>query len=81
MTDTLTVQGLSKSFTGTTVLDHVTLTLPTGSITAVVGASGCGKTTALRILAGLEEATTVAAQDPLVVHGASDIVVHEWLAR
>lgn len=35
----------------------------------------------LRGLAGLEEATTVAAQDPLVVHGASDIVVHEWLAR
>ncbi|QVI26491.1 ABC transporter ATP-binding protein [Mycolicibacterium neoaurum] len=55
MTDTLTVQGLSKSFTGTTVLDHVNLTLPAGSITAVVGASGCGKTTLLRLVAGFEK--------------------------
>jgi uncharacterized protein YciI len=35
----------------------------------------------LRGLAGLEEARMVAAQDPLVLHGASDIVIHEWLAR
>ena len=35
----------------------------------------------LRGLAGLEEAKAVAAQDPLVVNRASDIVIHEWLAR
>ncbi len=55
MTDTLAVQDLCKSFTGTTVLDRVNLTLPTGSITAVVGASGCGKTTLLRLVAGFEK--------------------------
>ncbi|WP_304108313.1 ABC transporter ATP-binding protein [Mycolicibacterium bacteremicum] len=55
MTDTLTVRGLSKSFTGEPVLDHVDLALPAGSITAVVGASGCGKTTLLRLVAGFEK--------------------------
>ncbi len=36
-------------------LDGVTLAMPGGSFTAVVGRSGCGKTTLLRVLAGLEQ--------------------------
>lgn len=32
------------------VLDHVTLTIPTGKTTAIVGVSGSGKTTILRLL-------------------------------
>jgi NitT/TauT family transport system ATP-binding protein len=35
-------------------LDHVSLTIPTGSFTAVIGPSGCGKTTLLRLGSGLE---------------------------
>ncbi|MGJ4729570.1 YciI family protein [Luteimonas sp. SDU101] len=35
----------------------------------------------LRGLASLAEAEAIVARDPLVVHGASDAVVHEWLAR
>ena len=35
----------------------------------------------LRGIASLEEAEAIVARDPLAVHGASDIVVHEWLAR
>jgi len=38
-----------------TVLDRLSLTLQTGASTAVVGVSGCGKTTLLRVLAGLVE--------------------------
>ncbi|MGW0158174.1 ABC transporter ATP-binding protein [Mycobacterium sp. NPDC003323] len=53
-TDVLVVRELTKSFTGAMVLDGVDLTLPAGSITAVVGASGCGKTTLLRLVAGFE---------------------------
>lgn len=34
-------------------LDDISVTLPTGSFTTIVGRSGCGKTTLLRILAGL----------------------------
>ena len=39
-------------------LAGVDLTFPRGSITTVVGRSGCGKTTLLRLLAGLEQPTS-----------------------
>ncbi|MEO3757290.1 ABC transporter ATP-binding protein [Mycobacterium sp. B14F4] len=54
----LQVRGLGKSFGGVTVLDHIDLDLPAGTITAVVGASGCGKTTLLRLIAGFETPDT-----------------------
>lgn len=56
--NTLTVIGLSKTFADHPVLDGVDLTLPEGTITAVVGASGCGKTTLLRLVAGFESPDT-----------------------
>lgn len=40
-------------YTEAVVLDHLSLDLPEGSLTAVLGASGCGKSTVLRALAGL----------------------------
>jgi len=52
----LCVEGLSKDFGGAPVLAGLDLEVPRGSCTAVLGASGCGKTTLLRIVAGLERA-------------------------
>ena len=48
------IRGLAKSFNGHVVLDHIDLQLQRGTTTAVVGASGCGKTTLLRLIAGFE---------------------------
>ncbi len=48
------LRGLAKSFGATPVLAEIDLTVPAGSITAVLGASGSGKTTLLRLIAGFE---------------------------
>lgn len=52
----LQIKGLSKKFGKKQVIDQLDLDIPTGSILSVVGPSGGGKTTFLRILAGLEKA-------------------------
>ena len=52
----LNVQGLRKAFGSHPVLTSVDLTVPAGSLTAILGASGSGKTTLLRVLAGFERA-------------------------
>lgn len=54
----IAVQGLSKIFTPNkeqriTALDQVSLAIPYGSISALVGADGAGKTTLIRIACGL----------------------------
>ena len=49
------VRGVSKSFKGTKVLDDVSFDVAEGESLVLLGASGSGKTTILRIIAGLEE--------------------------
>ncbi|WP_051407443.1 ABC transporter ATP-binding protein [Nocardia sp. CNY236] len=48
------ITAVSKTFGDTRVLDEISLDVPDHSATAVVGSSGCGKTTLLRIVAGFE---------------------------
>lgn len=43
----------SQGKTSKTVLEHLSLDIPTGTTTAIMGPSGCGKTTLLRLLAGI----------------------------
>ncbi|WP_329040968.1 ABC transporter ATP-binding protein [Streptomyces sp. NBC_00178] len=50
--------GISKTYGSFTAVHPLDLTVPQGSFFALLGASGCGKTTTLRMIAGLEEATT-----------------------
>ena len=55
----LKVEGLTKSYVpgGDPVLDGVHFELNQGEFACVIGHSGCGKTTILNVLAGLESAT------------------------
>ena len=53
----LQLTGVTKRFGAVTAVDDVCLTVPAGSFFALLGASGCGKTTTLRMVAGLEEPT------------------------
>jgi len=52
----LLVSGLWKGYGRQPVLRGVDLEVPAGSLTAVLGLSGCGKTTLLRVVAGFERA-------------------------
>src|SRR3954469_13418032 len=48
------VRGLSKSFKGVRVLEDVSFDVAEGEALVLLGASGSGKTTILRVIAGLE---------------------------
>ncbi len=49
----LAVEGLSTDYGAVRALDDVSLEVPAGTITAVLGANGAGKTTLLRTISGL----------------------------
>ena len=71
------VRGLSRSFGGRLVLDHLDLDIGPGEFIALIGRSGSGKSTLLRALAGLDREVTgelrvtgpaaVAFQEPRLV--------------
>ena len=48
------ISNLSKSFSGQTVLDHLSLDIQKGEVVALIGSSGAGKSTFLRSLNYLE---------------------------
>jgi ABC-type Fe3+/spermidine/putrescine transport system ATPase subunit len=59
------VRGVSKSFKGTPVLKDIDFDVSEGESLVLLGASGSGKTTILRIIAGLEEPDT----GRVIIHG------------
>ncbi len=50
----IVVRNVNKSFGATPVLKNISLDIPDGSLTALLGPSGGGKSTLLRVIAGLE---------------------------
>ena len=60
------VHGVSKRFGDFVALDDVSVSIPTGQLTALLGPSGGGKSTLLRIIAGLESAD----EGSVVIEGA-----------
>ncbi|UYM07460.1 sulfate/molybdate ABC transporter ATP-binding protein [Solicola gregarius] len=56
------IAGVGKRFGDFVALDDVSVSIPTGQLTALLGPSGGGKSTLLRIIAGLESADTGTVQ-------------------
>jgi len=52
--DILVLSDISKHYGTTQVLDHLCLKVKEGEFLTILGSSGCGKTTTLRIISGLE---------------------------
>jgi len=50
----ITISGVTKRYGNAVACDDVTLEIPAGSLTALLGPSGGGKSTLLRVIAGLE---------------------------
>jgi spermidine/putrescine transport system ATP-binding protein len=53
----LQIRGVTKRFGDFVAVDDLDLEVPQGAFFALLGASGCGKTTTLRMVAGLEQPT------------------------
>jgi ATP-binding cassette, subfamily B, bacterial len=81
LTDGITFENVSFAYPGTdqTVLRNLSLTIPAGSVVALVGENGAGKTTLVKLLNRMYEPT----QGRILVDGVdlADIDIHQWRAR
>ena len=66
MSGTLEINHVSQAYGTRTVLSDISFRLGDGAIACLLGASGCGKTTALRCIAGFEEV----AEGQIVINNA-----------
>jgi ABC-2 type transport system ATP-binding protein len=66
--DSVVVSGATVRFNGQVALDHVSFTVPHGTILGMIGPSGAGKTTTIRLLTGTlkptEGSVSVLGEDP-----------------
>ena len=71
-------RGVTKAFGEVTAVEDLTFDVPSGRVTALIGANGAGKTTTLRMILGLAEPSEGTVRTfgvaPRDSHGASETV-------
>ncbi len=65
--EAITISGLTISYTDESLIENLNLVINAGSLTMVAGTSGSGKTSLLRILAGLQDS----APESVTIFGSS----------
>jgi ribose transport system ATP-binding protein len=76
----LSLRHVSKSFDGTVAVDDVSLDIAVGDVCGLVGPNGCGKSTLIKILAGVYRADPGSEVELLGDDGAAGMVfVHQDL--
>jgi len=77
----LRIEGISKSFENGAVLKDVSFDVERGSVVSLIGPSGVGKTTLLKIIAGLEtpDAGRLVFDEPLSKEHPAILVFQDYL--
>ena len=72
MSEAIFVQGLTKAYNGKTVVDHLNLSVKSGTVFGLLGANGAGKTTTIEGMLGTKQADSgtvrLLGQDPKEKH-------------
>ena len=72
----LELRGIAAGYGGVPVLREISLTVPKGSLTTLIGPNGCGKTTLLRAAAGqlpLRRGAVTLDGKPLASYGRKEL--------
>ena len=68
MSEAIFVEGLTKSYQGKTVVDHLSLSVKSGTVFGLLGANGAGKSTTIECMLGTKQADAgtvrLLGQDP-----------------
>ena len=68
MSEAILVEGLTKAYNGKTVVDHLTLSVKSGTVFGLLGANGAGKSTTIECILGTKQADAgtvrLLGQDP-----------------
>ena len=83
MSPALEARGVSKSYDGVLIVDHVDLVAEVGRITVIIGPNGAGKTTLFNCLSGVDSADAGAVwhRGDEVTGWSSDALARRGLAR
>ena len=86
MSNEVILNNVSKAYGNNLVLNKLNLCVKDGELVSLLGSSGCGKTTALRIIAGFLTADTgrlylYAAKQEEYRHGISELCVVSTYVR
>ena len=68
MSEAIFVEGLTKAYAGKTVVDHLDISVKSGTVFGLLGANGAGKSTTIECMLGTKQADSgtvrLLGQDP-----------------